>query len=228
MPVFPNERPIPTHELISLAEDGAFSDFDEGIIDSGTLPAQSTTRKDYNFTMAGPNGHIVVARPISGTVNPWAKDINNPEWLENASYDTRTGGLDPSTCPQPAPAPVPAGAPGTCGSCGNAPALVGGGVPAFCPSCGAAIAPATTGAIQVGPTPGLPLPPIIGGKTLVGAFNPNRMEGRPQKEVIVPEGMKACAKPTGFTDALDALLAEAETPDSALEFVSGLGTSEQA
>ena len=36
------------------------------------------------------------------------------------------------------------------------------------------------------------------------------MEGKPKKEVVVPEGMTKVAKNTGFKDALDEMLAKAE------------------
>jgi hypothetical protein len=42
------------------------------------------------------------------------------------------------------------------------------------------------------------------------------MEGKPKKEVVVPEGMKV-TKSTGFLDGLDALLAGADSDQAAEE-----------
>jgi hypothetical protein len=68
------------------------------------------------------------------------------------------------------------------------------------------------GQLQPGQSPGAG----AGAQTAPAHVNPNRMEGKPKKEVVVPEGMKV-TKSTGFLDGLDALLAGADSDQAAEE-----------
>lgn len=225
---FPNEQPLSTHDTIDLTEAGAFSEFEDEL--QNTALGQNQTKRDYEFRSAS-NGHIILAKPVKSG-NLWATEItpgapHHGVWVEGAQYDSATGGIDDSASPQNQ---QPAAAAGTCPNCG-----VTGVNGKFCHNCAAPL-PATPVPItaHVGQVPGLvpvgpaPVPTAgqlapgqtptagAGQQTAPAHINPNRMEGKPKKELVVPEGMTRVAKSTGFKDALDALLSEAE-PDQPSE-----------
>jgi hypothetical protein len=224
---FPNEQPISTHDTIELTENGIFSEFEDEL--QSTTIGSGQTKRDYEFRQAGANGRIILAKPIKSG-NLWACDItsgspNQNVWVEKAQYDPATGGVDDSQSPQGQQQAVP---PGTCPSCGQT-----GVNGKFCNSCGGPLAaPAPMGAanplaglpLVPGPVP-VPMPgPLAPGQTpSAGAgaqatpvhVNPDRMTGRPKKEVVVPEGMTKVTKSTGFADELDKLLADAEAGQTA-------------
>jgi hypothetical protein len=231
---FPNEQPISTHDCIDLTETGIFGEFESELQD--TAIGQNQSRRDYEFRTAGPNGTIIIAKPTKSG-NLWATEITNGAphqgtWVEKAQYDPATGGIDDSQTPQ---ATAPAATPGVCPSCGMT-----GAFGKFCSNCAAALPtgpvpiPAHQGiaglagllpgvgqVVAVGPAP-VPTAGTLqpgqspsagaGAQAPIGHSNPNRMEGKPQKEIVVPEGMRV-TKSTGFQDDLDKLLAEAEAQE---------------
>ncbi len=224
MAQFPNESAIQTHDVIDLTENGTFSGFEDEL--QNTTTGASQTKRDYEFRLAGPRGNIVLAKPIK-TGSLWACDLTSGSptagvWVEGAQYDPATGGIDASQSPQQQPQV----APGTCPQC-SATGVSG----KFCNSCGAPLLTPTQISTALGGLGGLapiglpgvvPAPvagPLAPGQTpSAGAgaqatpahINPSRMTGKPKKEVEVPEGMTRVAKSTGFADALDAMLADAE------------------
>jgi hypothetical protein len=235
MAQFPNERPLSTHEAISIAEDNAFSGFEDEL--NNTQAGASQTKLDYDYTVAGPNATILLAKPRR-TGSLWACNMtaghpNQGEWVENATFDPRTGDIDYNAAQQASQATT--GPAGVCMSCGH----VQTGPGKFCAMCGDPLTQGTAVHAPVGslgallPPPAAPGPPpapyaapLQPGQTpSAGAghiappahINPNRMEGKPKKEVEVPEGMTRVAKSTGFSDALDALLAQAEADPPAEE-----------
>lgn len=217
---FPNEKSLSIPEVIEVARNAAFEDFEN---------TTGRTLQDYDYTQSANNGHILIARPRPGTAGGyWAFDVNDPngpEWYENATYDTSTGSLDLSTCPQaPQPTALPAG---QCTQCGAN--HIGPG--SFCPLCGGTLTPGTAihapigslgQAVPAGPAP-IPTPGQLapgqspaagaGHQAMPAHINPHRMEGKPTKEVVIPPGMSV-TKSTGFADDLDKLLSEAQTDDS--------------
>ncbi len=236
---FPNERPIDTHDVIDMTENGVFSSFEDAL--QGTSTGANQSKKDYDFRQAA-NGNIVLAKPKKSG-NLWAIDLNNDDWVEGAQYDPKTGGIDDSQSPQNQPVPTngPSGTL-TCPGCGQT-----GVSGKFCNSCGASLANAVptltpcgscgfplphagaacpacvaASAAQSGPAPVPTAGQLAPGQTpSAGAgaqsaprhINPNRMEGKPKKEVVVPAGMTSVVKSTGFSDALDKLFADAETAE---------------
>jgi len=228
---FPNDQPLNTHDTIDLAEAGAFTEFEEEL--QNTATGQGQTKRDYEFRSAG-NGRIIIAKPMKAG-HLWATEItpgapHQGVWVEGSQYDPSTGGIDDSQSPQQGGSPaVPAG---TCPSC-SATGVSG----KFCNICGEPLAPGglaptfplpgfvPTGQLTVplGPAPVPTAGQLAPGQTPVAGagqqsapmhINPNRMEGKPKKELVVPEGMTRVAKSTGFADALDALLDGTE-PDPA-------------
>jgi hypothetical protein len=228
---FPNEQPLSTHDTIDLTEAGFFSQFEEDLQDTPIGANQS--KRDYEFRSAGPNGSILIAKPTKSG-NLWATEItagspNHGQWIEKAQYDPATGGIDDSQTPQAA---APVVAPGTCPSCGMT-----GATGKFCHNCAAplptgpvpipshqgiaglaGLLPGVGQVVAVGPAPvptagqlapGQSPSAGAGAQAPIAHSNPNRMEGKPKKEVVVPEGMSK-SKSTGFEDALDALLAGAQ------------------
>ena len=131
-------------------------------------------------------------------------------------------------------APLPAApAPGACHLC-NAPNVAAnqhsGPMGPMCNSCGGLLSPPSValppgilgvplpGPAQV-PTAGQLAPgqsPVAGAGAQMTPIhiNPNRMEGKPKKEVVIPKGMSV-TESTGFADDLDKLLAEAEANQAA-------------
>ncbi len=201
---FPNEKPLSIDEAIDHAENQVFSNFEDEL--SGTANAAgstSQTKKDFDYSTGGHNGHILIARPKKpGAAKVWANDLaNDQEWHEDASYDPAHGSVAAPGKALPATTGTAGGIGiGMCAACGNS--LVPGSK--FCNGCGTPVVA----------TPAAPVaPPAIpsGAARVIPAVvhNPNRMEGRPEKEVVVPEGMKS-TKHKGFEDALDKLLADAE------------------
>lgn len=227
MAQFPNESAIQTHDVIDLTEQGVFSGFEDEL--QSTTVGANQSKRDYEFRLAGPRGNIILAKPLkAGSL--WACDITSGSptggsWVEGAQYDPATGGIDASQSPQAQPQT----APGTCPNCGAT-----GVSGKFCNSCGGPLAfPAMSGlTTQVVQIPGIGGPPgpaqiPVAGPLAPGQMpsagagtqptpyqsNPNRMEGKPKKELVVPESMTRVAKSTGFADALDAMIAEAEAAD---------------
>jgi hypothetical protein len=227
MSTFPNERPLTTHEAVQLAEDSVFGEFENQLDDSTSGANQ--TKLDYDYSLAGPNSTILLAKPRK-TGNLWATNVvhghpHQGEWLEGATYDPATGDIDWNA------GGVQASTVSTqvCNSCG-----ISGLSGKFCNNCGgplstvAAPLAAPIVGVPIAPLPNAPPPPpyaapLQPGQTpTAGAghvsppahVNPNRMEGKPKKEVVVPEGMTRVAKNTGFKDALDQMLAEAEANQS--------------
>ena len=193
---FPNEKPLSIDEAIDHAENNVFSSLEDEL--NG-----NNTKKDFDYSTGGHNGHILIARPKKpGAAKVWANDLaNDQEWHEDASYDPAHGSVAAPGKSPPAHLGTAGGiGVGNCGACGNS--LVAGSK--FCNGCGTPVAAqpaAPVAPAAVPPGAARPVPPIV--------QNPNRMEGRPEKEVVVPEGMKT-TKHKGFEDALDALLAGAE------------------
>ena len=98
---FPNERPITQAELIELAENNCFVDFDDALDSAG----YGETRTDFDFSMTGVN---LVARPKPGNGgNVWGHDSS--EWMEDPSVDQQ-GDMTPGVTTV---GPVHQQAPGT-------------------------------------------------------------------------------------------------------------------
>lgn len=213
---FPNEKALAPEDLINLGRDGTFEDFETEV---GPL-------KDYTYTQASNNGHIVLARPKPGVSGAhWAFDVqdpNGPEWCQNAMFDPTTGSLDLTNSPQAQAQVAPVG---SCPGCGSSVT----GLPAgskFCPVCSSPLAAAPAArAPQMPPVPHVPTPGQLrpGQSPVAGAghipppahINPNRMEPRPEVKLDIPKGMQSSTH-NGFADALDAMLAEADSkPDEA-------------
>lgn len=186
---FPNETPLSVYDAIDLANSGIFYLFEKDLRQTSLGSNQS--KNDYEFRLAGQNQaqmDLIIARPI-GVGNLWACDISGPSihnWTENAQFDPSTGKILISSsnprgisCPQC----------GTSGLNGN-----------YCNNCGGSLASALV-------PPGTQASPANAQSAIPPAnSDPNRMTGRPKKEIVVPEGMTKLSQPRGFEEALDSLL----------------------
>ncbi|OPZ37806.1 MAG: hypothetical protein BWY99_01810 [Synergistetes bacterium ADurb.BinA166] len=105
MTTFPNEKPIPPHDLIAIAEEGRFQALDEALDEAGL----NLTRRDFDFTESGRssgNTGVIVARPRTGQGDHWALDERTPgeeEWHQRPGWDPSTNKMDLSSCPVPPP-----------------------------------------------------------------------------------------------------------------------------
>jgi hypothetical protein len=236
---FPNEQPISTHDTIDLTENGVFSTFEEALQETPAGANQSKRDYEFrqagtngHIILAKPvrSGNLWAIDITSGA---------GTDWIEKAQYDPTTGSIDDSQSPSAnVGVPVPAGTCPACGangvsgkfcnSCGGSLAQASVSMSGNLTPLGTL--PGGTQVIGVGPgggqiSVGLPAGPAVpvagqlqpGQSPSAGAgaiaapahVNPDRMTGRPKKEVIVPEGMRV-TKSTGFADELEKLLADAE------------------